>query len=351
MAERKPERVLAVPCELRLATLLPVSPWAAGAIVSSLLASSYLIIRWVLDIPWWIPDETLGLTLTTSARAEIVMSLMVGYFLAAGRYGAIAEFRDLQTLGRVDRELDLDRDERPALLMPREVVRRSRRWGAGGVTVGALFVFWVHQLLGISFLESLRNVSQLWLLTMVLLIFWMMLRGGYLSLNSGVADEAIRVDLTNLAPLRVYGRIALRGALLWIVAISIGSLIFVNQEFSAAQILFALAPVFTITFTIALGTLLARVRGVQRQVQRAKAEELERADAELGRVRELALSGEASSQERLAGLLAYRAHVVGLPEWPFDPSVRFKFGLYLLIPLGSWFGGAFAERFLGALLD
>ena len=38
-------------------------------------------------------------------------------------------------------------------------------------------------------------------------------------------------------------------------------------------------------------------------------------------------------------------------EWPIDYQARLRFGLYLVIPLGSWLGGAFVERTLSAVLD
>ena len=37
-------------------------------------------------------------------------------------------------------------------------------------------------------------------------------------------------------------------------------------------------------------------------------------------------------------------------EWPFDASTLARFGLYLLIPLGSWAGGALVERLINAIL-
>ena len=50
-------------------------------------------------------------------------------------------------------------------------------------------------------------------------------------------------------------------------------------------------------------------------------------------------------------LSVYRSHVEGVREWPFDGSTFARFGLYLMIPLGSWVGGAFVERLLSSLLD
>ena len=53
----------------------------------------------------------------------------------------------------------------------------------------------------------------------------------------------------------------------------------------------------------------------------------------------------------LADLVAYRSLVESAREWPFDASTFLRFALYLTIPLGSWLGGAVAERALDAVLD
>ena len=48
----------------------------------------------------------------------------------------------------------------------------------------------------------------------------------------------------------------------------------------------------------------------------------------------------------LADLVAYRGLVDAAREWPFDASTVRRFGLYMLIPLGSWLGGALVERLM-----
>ncbi len=63
-----------------------------------------------------------------------------------------------------------------------------------------------------------------------------------------------------------------------------------------------------------------------------------------------AAAGDLRVQGHLADLLAYRAFVEGLREWPFDTSTLVRFALYTLIPVGSWLGGAFVERLLDRLL-
>jgi hypothetical protein len=34
--------------------------------------------------------------------------------------------------------------------------------------------------------------------------------------------------------------------------------------------------------------------------------------------------------------------------WPFDISIKLRFALLLLVPLGSWLGGALVERVVEA---
>lgn len=54
---------------------------------------------------------------------------------------------------------------------------------------------------------------------------------------------------------------------------------------------------------------------------------------------------------RRADLLAYRAYVESIREWPFDAPTLLRFALFVAIPVGSWLGGALVERWLTTLLD
>jgi len=52
----------------------------------------------------------------------------------------------------------------------------------------------------------------------------------------------------------------------------------------------------------------------------------------------------------LAEAAAYQHVIEGVREWPFDSSTVVRFAIYLLIPLGSWFGGAMVERLVDSWL-
>ncbi len=49
--------------------------------------------------------------------------------------------------------------------------------------------------------------------------------------------------------------------------------------------------------------------------------------------------------------MAWESRIEGVREWPFDTGTFARFGLYLLIPLASWSGGALVERLIDGLLD
>jgi hypothetical protein len=105
---------------------------------------------------------------------------------------------------------------------------------------------------------------------------------------------------------------------------------------------------------IGVSALLLPVRGLHRRIAQRKQEELEHLDAAIhGDLVALKRTQIADRAEelRLADLLAYKTHLEGLREWPFDASTLSRFGLYLLIPVGSWLGGAFVERLLNLALD
>jgi len=54
---------------------------------------------------------------------------------------------------------------------------------------------------------------------------------------------------------------------------------------------------------------------------------------------------------RLPALLAWETRVERMSAWPFDATSLFRFALLLLVPLGSWLGGALVERAVNALID
>ena len=102
---------------------------------------------------------------------------------------------------------------------------------------------------------------------------------------------------------------------------------------------------------VAIAALLWPARRLRGAIREAKHRELARIREELHRARDEVVSGRAAEGGRLADLLAYRRYLEELRDWPFDNSTVARFLRYLLIPLGSWLGGALVERFVSNLLD
>jgi hypothetical protein len=153
------------------------------------------------------------------------------------------------------------------------------------------------------------------------------------------------IDLFDLRPLVSFARQGLSYALLNVGFISIFALFLFESGFG---VMFSLLGVANLTVSAA--GLLLPVHGVHLRIRAAKSEELDWCRERLRRARaELAARG--ATDTRITDLLAYRGFVEDVREWPFDASTLVRFGFYLLIPLGSWAGGALVERVIDRLLE
>ncbi len=86
-------------------------------------------------------------------------------------------------------------------------------------------------------------------------------------------------------------------------------------------------------------------------IRAVKREELGQLKPRVRQARDDALTGDISTQGRLADLVTYKTQVESTREWSFDSSTLLRFGLYLLIPVASMVGGALVERVVDTLLD
>ncbi len=94
---------------------------------------------------------------------------------------------------------------------------------------------------------------------------------------------------------------------------------------------------------LAWAGLMLPLRGIRKEIKTAKEKELDWCRLALKTARD-ELKTDAGGQRSIAELAAYRRIIENLRNWPFDNPTLVRFSLYLLIPLGSWLGGAFVER-------
>jgi len=342
-----------VPLEIRLAGALPLPPFATGALLAGVLAVASVALQarfGALWAPGADPGADLLDRLDSGVRASVVLSLLVGYTMAAARWVPVAAWRDLAHAGlRPPPPAD---DPAAPLRSPPPVLRRSRWIGLAGVAAGLAV-----EAVALAVTPNAPSASGpiawgdpgVWTTGVLTpLLGFLMARAGFSTLLGGESrpHRAEPVDLLDLRPQRARARIGLRLALVWIGGSSIASLFFLDPDLAAP-----VAPLVGGAMVLGALALYLQTAGTHRAIRAAKRAELARIDPELRAVREAALRGDTQESGRLADLLAWRSFVESVREWPLDGSLLARFGLYVLIPLGSWLGGALVERSLSAVVD
>ena len=162
---------------------------------------------------------------------------------------------------------------------------------------------------------------------------------------SRLSDAIVSLDLLDLVPYQPLIRQGLTNALLVIGLVSVVSLLMVEARYGPM-----LVGAWISCVIFAWVGLMAPLRGIRRKIRIAKTQELDWCRQTLKTARDELKSG-ADEQQSIAEIIAYRTTIEDIRNWPFDNPTLVRFALYLLIPLGSWVGGAFVERGLDLFLS
>jgi hypothetical protein len=162
---------------------------------------------------------------------------------------------------------------------------------------------------------------------------------------SHLSDDIDTPDLLEMLPYQPLIRQGLTNALLVIGMVSVLSLLGVESRYGPVLV------GFWITFIMLawIGMMLP-LRGIRKKIRAAKDQELDWCRQSLKVSRDTLKSG-AGEQQSISEIMAYRTMIENIRNWPFDNPTLVRFALYLLIPLGSWLGGAFVERGLDFFLS
>lgn len=161
---------------------------------------------------------------------------------------------------------------------------------------------------------------------------------------SRLSDDIESLDLLDMQPYQPMIRQGLTNALLVIGTVSFLSLLAVESRYIPVLIGFWIAAI-----VLAWIGLMLPLRGIRRQIRLAKNKELDWCRQHQLSCRDALKSGD-RQQRSLDEIMAYKTMVEDIRNWPFDSPTLVRFALYLLIPLGSWLGGAFVERGLDMIL-
>jgi hypothetical protein len=281
-------------------------------------------------------------------RLAFVNFLLVGYAPAAYLRVVYGSRRRVEALRPL-----LAPDDAAAAALSRAAgsYPRAELWAAGVLGVAAaLLVPLLAQGGEYVYRPSTWSFEVAWHRLTAPFIGWWMGRFVYVVLAesgrfSQLAARLPDVDPLDLRPLEVFARQGLAHVLLTAGFVSILALFLFESGFG---VMFAVVGVANLGVSAA--GLLLPMAGARLRIRAAKQAELDELRPRLVRAR-AELRAPAGSGGRLADLLAYRALVESVREWPFDASILARFGLYLLIPLGSWLGGALVERVVDRLFD
>ena len=162
---------------------------------------------------------------------------------------------------------------------------------------------------------------------------------------SRLSDDIDTLDLLELRPYQPLIRQGLTNALLVFGMVSVLSLLGVESRYGPL-----LMGAWMTCIVLAWIGMMLPLRGIRKRIRAAKDQELDWCRKSLKASRDGLKSG-AAEQQPITEILAYRAMIENIRNWPFDSPTLVRFTIYLLIPLGSWLGGAFVERGLDLFLS
>jgi len=344
----QPKRAIA--WELQLIGWIPLPTFAAGAVVSFVIGVGLLLQHWAIGESTYAES---GRATVDDLVVGLIVAALIGYTMAAGRYLQIAILGDVYEAAGLDRETVWQLDEITVFGTSISVLRRSRLAG----TVGALVGLWMLHSVGTPIFGEGGQLGELESLAWLSLapLLWFLLARAAFNTVLGSTERSVSqphhpkphpIDLLDLRSVYARGRTGLRLALVWIVGSTIASPLVFDPALTIPLLPFLLAGV-----GVAVAALLLPSRRLHRMIQDEKRRELDRLRAELHRVRDDMLAGRSNEDGRLADLLGYRTYIEQIRDWPFDNPTVLRFLLYLLIPIGSWLGGAVVERMVSNLLD
>ena len=326
-----------------------MSPVSAGGLVAIALLGVLFVVAWgsgdlvrVVSLPeqWWQNRDV---------RLAILVSLLAAAVLTSTRTHAVGTRENLVAVARLGgwRPEEIDPAEGP----------RNRFGERRAALLGALIVPFLALLVDrdptLYFESGYWQASKAWtwLLGIVTLSGFGVL--SYRTMRdarhfSALAHRLPEIDLLDPGRLSPFARQGLRCSVPGLVGITFVALNGLDQGFLFAIV--ALGGLAIVEVTLALATPL---RGLRERIRRAKREEIARTNGEIrgeaGALRDSAIEHR-EAPPTLSDLLAYRALVASVPEWPLDFSIMSRFGLYVAVPVASWLGGALVERALDAAL-
>lgn len=232
-----------------------------------------------------------------------------------------------------------------------------------GVLGGLAFNAWLMGQSGLSLVRYLQSTGA-WFTVVAPILFGLGARSA-LQLRVDDRDMAdlvtdhLKVTPAQFDRLEIYGRLALRSALAWLVMAAIILLFFAYAApvaISVGTLVFSLlAAVYAFASTVApvvrSATQIrdAALEKVRTQIEAEAASVLTTRSAEVSSEVSGQALDQSPAQGRLSELSAYESRLETRPVLPISAPITRRLALYGFIPVIAWFGAAAAEQVLERL--
>ncbi len=311
----------------------PLGPVATVIGMGLLVYGAFLANIWITaDFTAFVADPNGAQTM----RLAFILTLIYCAVLGVSYFEAQASQRDNDNLRRIFALEGVLRQQNANAL---------RNATIGGLICSAIFLgFMIWTNAGGNVLAFLGSIG-FWFAIMTPILWVQLARGVVASVFTGNAmaaliKEKLEIDLYRHHELAIFGRIAMRGAFVWLIFVGIILLFFINNEGTVfAQ------PTLGIAISIAVFNFVSTMQPVRRKIRAAKEVELGRIRMRLAEARKrLDSNGDVSG---IPALIALETRIEQVREWPMDLPTAARLPLYLLIPIVPWVGAGFAETMLG----
>ncbi|MEH6556284.1 MAG: hypothetical protein V7459_11840 [Oceanicoccus sp.] len=195
-----------------------------------------------------------------------------------------------------------------------------------------------------------NNYDSLWMRVLGLFMTWCLGCFFYVLVVesarfSNLCENIAELDIFDLAPFQPLLRQGLTHALLVVGGSSILALFLLEPGY-----FWLMVQLLTLFAIFAWIGLMLPLRGIRHRIHGAKETEMNWCRQALKQAR-IALKSDAAGGKSISEIAAYKTLIEDVRNLPFDNPTLGRFGLYLLIPIGSMFGGAFVERGLDLFLN
>jgi len=339
------------PASIRLAERFSLGPLALGSSLASLLLVILLgTLTWTGtlgqlisgEVPEWRGQDF---------RVGVVLCLILAYLPASLLYIVRLAQRSLRELATV---LDLQADELEDQIAELECVGRKEYLLAGALGLLSLLV--------IAFLPEAVVTRDFDLSRLDFLTFSHRVMSAFIGFLSGsgmfvtvrvsrrlaaLTAERARTPLLESGRWLPLGKLGLGNAFVSAGMISLLLLLVPDREAGVGMALLLAGLVVGISVLGGLG-LVMPLRGVRERIRQAKRREIEACDERITLLRGMwdEPPGSPGESGKLADVIAYRALIDDVSEWPIDLPQLGRFTLVFGLPLASWVAAAFVERLI-----